>query len=188
MFVVAHVSSRQTMRAGSSVACISAQTRRASATSSRCCSSAWRCFLERQAQPGHDFPHHRIADTDLMRLRQPGPQLVQRGVRRCLDPSLQRIGEPSQAQRQMAALGAWRGLAQYTQPGADFGHVGRADVEPRRHLHQGHVSAGEHPIPQILSICLPTTPTHLCLRPKPESLESHLRPVSEGEKRFQSSR
>jgi hypothetical protein len=121
-----------------------------------------------------------------MRTRHPGPQLVQRPVRRGLIRACNASVSPAR-RNGTGLLGAWRGLAQYTQPGADFGNVGRTDVETRRHLHQGHVSAGEHPIPQVLPMCLPTTATP-SLPPTKAEVPQITSPPRFGGERFQSSR
>ena len=62
-------------------------------------------FFERQAKPGYDPPHHGIADADLLRLRQPGPQFVQCSVGRCRDLHAQGVRERRQTQRRMVVLG-----------------------------------------------------------------------------------
>jgi hypothetical protein len=65
-----------------------------------------------------------------------------------------------------------RRIAKLKQTGTDFRNIGRADAEPGRHLHKRQIRAGKHPVPQILTIGLSTTPPHRYLRPKPD-LSNH---------------
>src|SRR4051812_5336737 len=90
--------------------------------------------IMRQPEPGHDLPHHRVADTDAVRLLRPGPQIVELALRHGLHPLAQRISEWLQAKRDTAPLQAGARIAKLPQTGANFGHVGGTDTEPGRNL------------------------------------------------------
>src|SRR3954470_17406013 len=76
MFVLAHVSSMNTSRAGSRAAIASAHSSRFAFTSGRSCSAARRTFFERQPEPVEARGQGAQADPD----PEPVPQLGQGGV------------------------------------------------------------------------------------------------------------
>ncbi len=121
-----------------------------------------------------------MTDADTVRAFQPGPQFAQFRVGPRFDLRAQDAHQRLKPKRHMVVLRPGRGLAMLAQPGTDLGDVGSTDPKPRRGLRQCQIPTGKHSVTKILSIRLPATPRHDPLRQKPESLESHTPPVSEG--------
>ena len=127
-----------------------------------------------------------MTDADTMRAFHPNPQFAQFRIGPRFDLGAQGAHERLQPKRHMVLLPPGRGIAMLAQAGTDLADVRATDPKTLRDLRQCQVPTSEHPITQILCVCLPPTPSHDPLRPKPDSLESHIAPVSEGPARFRS--
>lgn len=119
-----------------------------------------------------------MADADPVRALKPRPQLTQLAVGSGVDLRTQGAGERSKAARHMVVLRPWRRVAEIAKPSTDLRHIGRADAEPGRNLHQRQIRAGQYSVTKILPVSLPTPPRHARLRHQTESFESHNQPVS----------
>ena len=114
--------------------------------SSRSCSAALRCFFVCQAKPGHDLPHHSVADANVVGRLQPSTQVTQLGIRHGRYPFLQSIAERFEPERYVVVLRAGCRIVQLAQPCPCLGHIRLAHAKSLRQHRQRGVRMGQHPV------------------------------------------
>jgi hypothetical protein len=109
---------------------------------------------------------------------QPSPELLDRCIGMLGRVARNRRVQPSQFAWCVRMLWTRRDLSRPLSPLPHFDNIRHADHELRRHRPRTSFRC-QDPIPQILRICLPSTPRHYRLRSMPEAYESHLMLVPE---------
>ena len=174
MFVLAHVSSMKTSRAGSTRPCRRFQRSRLRAMSRRSCSDGSRLFFEGDAFRGKQLPHRPQTDGHAAR-GQLAPDRLQGQIGLFFDPREKPCTLVSQDGTPHPTHRLRRGAPRAALPLRPFHHAGRADPEQlgNRAAAQPVSHRRRNALTQVIGI----RTRHACWPPPSHQIESEIRPL-----------